>query len=74
MIELLKNINTMNIITTSTIILITYLMGYFSAYIDRKNKEQKEKLQKKIILIRKLLKEKEETKKWNELQEQIKEI
>ena len=72
--EILKNINTMNIITTSTIILITYLMGYFSAYIDRKNKEQKEKLQKKIILIKKLLKEKEETRKWNELQEQIKEI
>ena len=72
--EILKNINTMNIITTSTIILITYLMGYFSAYIDRKNKEQKEKLQKKIILIRKLLKEKEEARKWQEMQEQIKEI
>jgi len=74
MIELIKNINTMNIITTSTIILITYLMGYFSAYIDRKNKEQKEKLQKKIILIKKLLKEKEEARKWQEMQEQIKEI
>lgn len=72
--EILKNINTMNIITTSTIILITYLMGYFSAYIDRKNKEQKEKLQKKIILIKKLLKEKEEARKWQEMQEQIKEI
>nr|DAW34096.1 MAG TPA: hypothetical protein [Caudoviricetes sp.] len=74
MIELIKNINTINIITTSTIILITYLMGYFSAYIDRKNKEQKEKLQKKIILIKKLLKEKEEARKWQEMQEQIKEI